>query len=72
MLGLPLDSSDSDEYRAWRTGGVRLSLDRFERFGPDVGLTLSNGAAVNPPYAARSASNGVALISDQTAHSTSK
>jgi len=35
-----------NRYRAWSDGSLWLSLDRFERFWPDAGLTLSNGAAV--------------------------
>lgn len=35
-----------NRYRAWSDGSLWLSLDRFERFWPDVGLTLSNGEAV--------------------------
>lgn len=46
MIDFPLNLRNSDEDRAWATASVWLSLDRFERFWPDVGLTLSNGAAV--------------------------
>jgi hypothetical protein len=46
MIDFPLNLRDSNENHAWRTASVWLSLDRFERFWPDVGLTLSNGAAV--------------------------
>ncbi len=35
-----------NRYRAWSDGSLWLSLDRFERFWPDVGLALSNGEAV--------------------------
>lgn len=46
MIDFPLNLRDSDEDQAWRTGSLWLSLDRFERFWPDVGLNLSNGEAV--------------------------
>ena len=46
MIDFPLNLRDWDEYRAWSKGSVWLSLDRFERFWPNVGLTLSNGATV--------------------------
>jgi hypothetical protein len=46
MVELPLNFSHGDEYRAWREGSLWLSLDRFERFWPDAGLTFSNGEAV--------------------------
>lgn len=46
MIDFPLNLRDGDEDEAWRTGSLWLSLDRFERFWPDVGLTLSNGEAV--------------------------
>lgn len=35
-----------NRYRAWSDGSLWLSLDRFERFWPDVGLVLENGEAV--------------------------
>ena len=35
-----------NRYRAWSDGTLWLSLDRFERFWPDAGLMLVNGAAV--------------------------
>lgn len=35
-----------NRYRAWSDGSLWLSLDRFERFWPDVGLALENGEAV--------------------------
>jgi hypothetical protein len=53
MIHFPLDLDDSNGYHAWTTASVWLSLDRFERFWPDVGLTLSNGNAAKS--AARSA-----------------
>lgn len=46
MIAFPLNLRDYNEDRAWRQGCLWLSLDRFERFWPDVGLTLSNGEAV--------------------------
>src|SRR5262245_1177577 len=46
MIDFPLNLSDEKEYWAWFKGGLWLSLDRFERFWPDVGLVLSNGEAV--------------------------
>lgn len=46
MIEFPLNLRDDKEYWAWFTGSVWLSLDRFERFWPDVGLMLSNRAAV--------------------------
>ncbi len=46
MIDFPLNLRDGNENFAWHTGSVLLSLDRFERFWPDVGLTLSNGEAV--------------------------
>jgi len=45
MIDFPFNLRDSKADDAWRTASVWLSLDRFERFWPDVGLTLSNGAA---------------------------
>lgn len=35
-----------NRYCAWSDASVWLSLDRFDRFLPDVGLTFVNGAAV--------------------------
>jgi hypothetical protein len=46
MIDFPFKFRNWNEYRAWTDGCLWLSLDRFERFWPDVGLTLSNGAAV--------------------------
>ena len=46
MVDFPLNLRDSNEDHAWRKGSVWLSLDRFERFWPDVGLALTNGEAV--------------------------
>src|SRR5262249_33156579 len=46
MIDFPLKFCDQDQYQAWFTGSEWLSLDRFERFWPDVGLALSNGKAV--------------------------
>jgi len=46
VIEFPLNLRDNKERWAWYKGSVWLSLDRFERFWPDVGLTLSNGAAV--------------------------
>lgn len=46
MIEFPLNLRDDKENWAWFTGSVWLSLDRFERFWPDVGLMLSNRAAV--------------------------
>lgn len=46
MIDFPFKFSNRNENRAWSNGCLWLSLDRFERFWPDVGLTFSNGAAV--------------------------
>jgi hypothetical protein len=46
MIEFPFKFKIWNEDRAWTVGCLWLSLDRFERFWPDVGLTLSNGAAV--------------------------
>jgi len=46
MIDFPLNLRDDKERWAWFEGSLWLSLDRFERFWPDVGLTLSNGKAV--------------------------
>jgi hypothetical protein len=46
MIDFPLNLRDRDENWAWYKGSLWLSLDRFERFWPDVGLALANGEAV--------------------------
>lgn len=46
MIDFPLNLRDNDERSAWYDGSQWLSLDRFERFWPDVGLVLVNGTAV--------------------------
>ncbi|MBK9260100.1 MAG: hypothetical protein IPM54_09720 [Polyangiaceae bacterium] len=46
MIDFPLNLRDDKENWTWFKGSLWLSLDRFERFWPDVGLTLSNGEAV--------------------------
>ncbi len=46
MIDFPLNLRDNNEDHAWRKGSLWLSLDRFERFWPDVGLALTNGEAV--------------------------
>lgn len=46
MIDFPLNLRDDKESWAWYWGSKWLSLDRFERFWLDVGLTLSNGEAV--------------------------
>ncbi len=46
MIDFPLNLRDDKENWTWFEGSLWLSLDRFERFWPDVGLTLSNGEAV--------------------------
>ncbi len=46
MIEFPLNFINFNEYWAWHQGSRWLSLDRFERFWPDVGLTLVNGEAV--------------------------
>jgi hypothetical protein len=46
MIDFPLNLHDDIEGWTWFEGSQWLSLDRFERFWPDVGLTLSNGEAV--------------------------
>ena len=46
MIDFPLNLRDDKEDRTWCSGSELLSLDRFERFWPDVGLVLDNGEAV--------------------------
>jgi hypothetical protein len=46
MIDFPLNLRDDKESWTWFKGSLWLSLDRFERFWPDVGLALSNGEAV--------------------------
>jgi hypothetical protein len=46
MINFPLNLRDEKENWTWFKGSLWLSLDRFERFWPDVRLTLSNGEAV--------------------------
>jgi hypothetical protein len=48
MIQFPLNlrKSELKEDFAWSQGSLWLSLDRFERFWPAVGLTLSNAEAV--------------------------
>lgn len=46
MIDFPLNLRDQKEYWTWFQGRQWLSLDRFERFWPDVGLVLDNGEAV--------------------------
>jgi len=46
MIEFPLNLLDRKEDFTWYEGSQWLSLDRFERFWPDAGLTLSNGEAV--------------------------
>jgi hypothetical protein len=46
MIDFPLNLRDGNENWAWYEGSRWLSLDRFERFWPDVGLMLTNGEAV--------------------------
>lgn len=46
MVDFPLNLLDANERSAWNEGRLWLSLDRFERFWPDVGLTLTNGEAI--------------------------
>lgn len=46
MIDFPLNLGDEKESRAWYEGSLWLSLDKFERFWPDVGPVVENGAAV--------------------------
>ncbi|MBK9262642.1 MAG: hypothetical protein IPM54_22910 [Polyangiaceae bacterium] len=46
MIDFPLSLRDENERWTWLKGSLWLSLDQFERFWPDVGLTLENGEAV--------------------------
>lgn len=46
MIEFPLNLCDRKEYWTWFKSREWLSLDRFQRFWPDVGLALENGEAV--------------------------
>ncbi|MBK9262826.1 MAG: hypothetical protein IPM54_23855 [Polyangiaceae bacterium] len=46
MIDFPLNLDDKEESRAWYEGSLWLSLDKFERFWPDVGPVVEHREAV--------------------------